>query len=115
FTQMSQLLRESREGEMPPLKASLVSLAEVDFPERAAALADLDQRVKKLIALQQESAAALAQPKPSRRAGLAQEYVSEADALISTLEKLSSRLTRLVRLEDALVDQLLEMKELAWA
>src|SRR3954471_6320725 len=34
--------------------------------------------------------------------------------MIDTLDKLSSRLTRLVKLEDAYIDQLLEMKQLAW-
>ena len=79
FTSMGQLLRESREGEMPALNGALVALANVDFPERATAIADLEQKIKKLVALHQESAAALAQPKAARRAGLAQETYDAAD------------------------------------
>jgi methyl-accepting chemotaxis protein len=115
FTAMSPLLRSSREGEMPALKAALVSLAAVDFPERATAVADLDQQVKKLEALHRESAAALMQPKAARRQGLAKEVYDTADNLINTLDRLSTRLTRLVKLEDAFIDQVLELKQLAWS
>jgi methyl-accepting chemotaxis protein len=115
YTQLSQLMRDARAGEMPALKAAVVSLAAVDFPERATAVADLDQQVKKLEALHQESAAALMQPKASRRAGLAQEFATAGDNLISTLDKLSTRLVRLVKLEDAFVDQVFELKQLAWS
>src|SRR5213075_1843676 len=49
-----------------------------------------------------------------RRAGMAKEFFDEGTALIDTLDRLSSRLTRLVKLEDAYVDQLLEIKQLGW-
>ena len=54
------------------------------------------------------------QPKAERRAGLAQEHFNETNALIELLDKLSSRLTSLVKLEDAFIDQLMELKQLAW-
>src|SRR5262249_2767523 len=111
---MTQLLREAREAEMPALKSALVALDAVDFRERQAAVSDLGQRVKKLIALQEEYATAVMQPKANRRAGLPQEFFNEVNGLLDTLDKLSSRLTRLVKLEDAYIDQLMELKQLAW-
>jgi methyl-accepting chemotaxis protein len=99
---------------MPALKSAVVALDNVDFPERQTAVSDFSGRVKKLAALYEESEAAFPQPKASRRAGLAKEYFDETSALIDTLDSLSSRLTRLVKLEDAYIDQLLEMKQLAW-
>src|SRR5580704_1617697 len=66
FTAPSQLVKESREGEMPALDAALGALAAVDIPERQSVIAELDQRIKKLTALQQESAAAFLQPKAAR-------------------------------------------------
>jgi methyl-accepting chemotaxis protein len=114
FTAPSQLVKESREGEMPALDAALGALAAVDIPERQSVIADLDQRIKKLTALQQESAAAFLQPKAARRAGLAQEHFKATDELIDMLDKLGSRLVQSITLQDSYIDQLMEIKQLAW-
>jgi methyl-accepting chemotaxis protein len=107
-------LFESRDGEMPALKGALATLAALDFPERQALWAELDQRIKKLTALHEESVAALRQPKAARRAGLAPEIRDEITALIGMLDKLATRIDRLVKLEDAYIDQLIQIKQLAW-
>jgi methyl-accepting chemotaxis protein len=107
-------LWESRDGEMPALKGALAALETVDFPERQAVTAELDQRIKKLTALHQESVAAVAQPKSARRAALAPEIRDEITALITMLDKLAVRLDRLIKLQDPFIDQLMQMKQLAW-
>ena len=110
----SPLLLQVRAAEMPALKSALISLETMDFPERQAAVARLGRAVTKLAALQDESAAALVKPKASRRQGLAQDYFNESTVLLDALDDLSSRLTRSIKLDDALVDQLMELKQLAW-
>jgi len=107
-------LWESRDGEMPALKGALATLETVDFPERQTVTAELDQRIKKLTALHQESVAAVAQPKSARRAALAPEIRDEITALITMLDKLAVRLDRLIKLQDPFIDQLMQMKQLAW-
>jgi methyl-accepting chemotaxis protein len=107
-------LRAARDADMPALKAGLAALQTVDFPGREAAVASLDKTVKRLAALHQETAAAMAQPKASRKPTLAKEYFDELDGLIAFLDKLSSQLTTSVKLEDAYIDQLLQLKQLAW-
>jgi len=114
LTAISDQMRQSREAENPALKAAVIALDRVDFPERQQTVADFAERLRKLTALQEESAAALMKPKAQRRANLAQEYFDESTALMETLDKISSRLTRLVKLEDPYVDQLLALKQLAW-
>ena len=99
---------------MPALKTGLATLASADFPEKKSLSASLAQAINKLTDLQNESATAITQPKASRRAGLAQEYSQTATSLIELLDKISSQLTRSVRLEDAFVDQLMNLKQLAW-
>src|SRR5216684_5574588 len=89
FGSLAPLLREVREAEMPALKSAMVALNAVDFPEREAAVSGLDQSIKRLTALHEESAAALLRPKAERRQGLAQEMLSETNSLIETLDKLS--------------------------
>jgi methyl-accepting chemotaxis protein len=114
FTAISQWLRETRESEMPALRSALIALESVDLPDRAAVVADFAQRVNKLAALHDESAAAFLRPKTERRPGLAPEIFAEITTFIDKLDQLSSRLTRSVKLEDAFIDQVMELKQLAW-
>ena len=107
-------LWEARDAEMPALKGALATLETLDFPGREAVVTELAQRIKKLTALHEESVAAMTQPKSARRAGLAPEIRDEATALITMLDSLSTRLDRLIRLEDAFIDQLMEIKQLGW-
>src|SRR5262249_25634468 len=108
------VLRDSREAEMPALKAAVVALKAVDFPEQASVISGLEQTIKKLEALHTESAAALLQPKAPRRPTLAKEGYDEVAGLLATLDKLSARLTQFIKLDDAYIDQLMELKQLAW-
>ena len=114
FTAVGPQLVGARNAEMPALNAAVTSLERVSFAEQRTAITDLAARVKKLTELHEESSRALLQPKAARRATLAQDYFDHLSGLLETLDKLSARLTRLVKLEDAYVDQLLEMKHLAW-
>jgi methyl-accepting chemotaxis protein len=107
-------LWESRDAEMPALKGALAALQNVDFPERQTVAAELDQRIKKLSALHQESITALAQPKAQRRPALATETRDEIQALLTMLDNLSTRLDKLIKLEDPFIDQLMNLKQLAW-
>ena len=111
---MNAQLKEARAADLPALKSALAALERIDFPEQRAVITDLAQRVKKLEAAQEEANAAVRQPKGARRAGFSKEYFDEGTALIETLDKLSARLTRLIKLEDGYIDQLMEIKQLGW-
>jgi methyl-accepting chemotaxis protein len=104
----------ARNGENGGLKSALPVLKTLDFPQRDSLLSTFEATIGKLTALQQESEAALRQPKASRRAGLDKDYNDVTTSLIEQLEVLSARLTRLIKLDDAFVDQLIELKNLAW-
>ncbi|HLH95529.1 MAG TPA: HAMP domain-containing protein [Xanthobacteraceae bacterium] len=110
----NNLMIQSRRDEVPALHAALKALDAVEFAEQQQVTADLAQRIKRLEALHQETAAAFLKPKAERRSGLSEEFVGEADGLLETLDKLSTRLVRLIALQDAFVDQLMEVKQLAW-
>ncbi len=114
FTAMDPQVRKAREAEMPAFKSTLVALPRIDFPGRESVLSGLEQAYKRLTALQEEAAAAYLQPKAARRAGLAQEYLDQANSLLRTLNDLAARLTALVKLDDGFVDHLFELKQLAW-
>jgi methyl-accepting chemotaxis protein len=114
ITTVPPQLRAAREAEVPALKAGLAAMAMVDFPGQKEAVESLDRGIKKLLALHQEWTTAVAQPKASRKPTLAKEYFDELDGLIRLLDKLSTQLTTSVKLEDAYIDQLLQIKQLAW-
>jgi methyl-accepting chemotaxis protein len=114
FTGPSAIIVQVRSAEMPALKSALVALEAIEFPEHQADMAKLARSVATLATLQEESVAALMRSKADRRAGLAQDYFNQTSALIGLLDQLSSRLTRLVKLDDAFIDQLLALKQLAW-
>ncbi len=112
--QKSPLLQKTRTEEMPALKAGLAALAATDFPGRQKAVTDLGQAIANLETIHQQADAAFVQPKSERPPGLAKEAFKAASDLIKLLDQISSQLTRSVKLQDAYIDQLMELKELAW-
>jgi methyl-accepting chemotaxis protein len=114
FTVIGQEILKPRGAMMPALKAALASVETIDFPGRQTAMSNLDAAVKKLTSLHQESETALKQPKSARNAALGKEFIDSTTGMIDMLDKLSTELTRLILLQDAYVDQLMELKQLAW-
>jgi methyl-accepting chemotaxis protein len=112
YSTINPLIIRVRAAEMPALRSVLVALDEVDFPERQAVAARLGDMIGKLAAVHEESLAALGEPKAKRRQGIAEDFSNETTTLLEELDRLSARLTRLVKLDDAYVDQLMELKQL---
>jgi methyl-accepting chemotaxis protein len=113
-TQPDPMLRDSRAAEMPALEAALAVLQHVDFPNQQAMVRELGERVRRLSALHQETAAALLVPKTARRAGIADDIFKETDDLLNFIDKLSTQLTASIKLQDVFIDQMMELKQLAW-
>jgi methyl-accepting chemotaxis protein len=113
-TGVSPLLRDVREADTRALSAALTVLKDGDFLQGNSAVSDLDQAFQKLIALHQESAAALSQPKGARRSGIAQDAFNQMGSLSDLLAKVSNQIVLTIKLQDSYVDQLIELKELAW-
>jgi methyl-accepting chemotaxis protein len=103
-----------REAENSALRPIADLAAMVEFADQKTLLPALIRHVETLKALQAESMEAISKPKASRRPGLAKEYVETATALLLTLDKLSTQLAAAVDHNDAVVDQLLAIKQLAW-
>jgi len=114
FTAMDPLVQGARDKEMPALNGLLAALAAVDYPDRDQAIADFSARIKRLSELQGKTGAAFQQPKSARPAELAEAYGKEGDGLIAALDTWGTRLVKSISLQDPYVDQLLEIKQLAW-
>jgi methyl-accepting chemotaxis protein len=115
LTTLTPDITKPRGAMMPALKAALASVETIDFSGRQAAMSNLDAAIKKLTSLHQDSEAALKQSKSARNAALAKEFIDATTGMIDMLDKLSTELTKLIMLQDPYVDQLMELKQLAWS
>jgi methyl-accepting chemotaxis protein len=114
FTSMDPLIQGARDKEMPALRGLLAALATVNYPDRDQAIADFSGRIQRFADLQEKTAAAVLQPKSARPPELAEEYGKEGDGLMAALDMWGTRLVKYISLQDPYVDQLLEIKQLAW-
>jgi len=111
---IDKYLRSLRDAEMPAMGSALGQLASVEFPQHQTLVPELDRLFKALTGLQKEFWDDVAKPKASRRATLPKEYLDTTAALLVTLDKLSAALAAAVNHQDATIDQLLAIKQIAW-
>jgi methyl-accepting chemotaxis protein len=107
-------IRGIRDELMPALARAVDILPSIDIPQRDTIVSDLARLNKALLAQQAEFWTEVAKPKASRRTALAKEYQESEDGLMVILEKLSPVLTTSVNHQDATIDQLLMIKQMAW-
>jgi methyl-accepting chemotaxis protein len=115
LTGMSPPLTAARKLDLPNLQSALAVLETAEFPEQQSAVTNLRAEVDRLSKLQQETEAAIKLPKAERPAGLSDTFVKTTVGLLALLDTTSMQLNRSVRLEDPYIDQILELKQLAWA
>ena len=112
--EIEKYLRNIRDTEMPAMANALGQLGGLDFPQQQTLVPEFDRVFKTMTTLQKEFWEAMAKPKASRRPELAKEYMTTASAMLETLEKLSGTLAAAVNHQDAMIDQLLAIKQIAW-
>jgi methyl-accepting chemotaxis protein len=100
--------------EMPALAATIAQLQNIPFDGRDTLSPALEQSYQTLTALQTEFWAGVVMPRGSRRAGLAVEYAAAGNKLQDILEKINAQLLPQIKRDDALVADLVELKQLAW-
>jgi methyl-accepting chemotaxis protein len=113
-TDIDKYLRNIRDTEMPAMSNALALLPSIEFAQRSTLVPELERLFKTLTAQQNEFWDAVAKPKASRRPELAKEYMATTQALLETLDKLSGTLAAAVNHQDATIDQLLAIKQIAW-
>jgi methyl-accepting chemotaxis protein len=107
-------IKLSRDEGMPELRAAVDEIGRADVADAAKLAAELRLKADALVALQPESWEAIDKPKAARREALAQEYVAAATGVIENLERVSTQLAAAVKQQDAFVDQMITLKQLAW-
>ncbi|WP_332117996.1 methyl-accepting chemotaxis protein [Azorhizobium caulinodans] len=114
FTTLTPQLETSRKAEMPALNATLAGLRTLDFAGHEDLATSLQSAISRLADLHTESTAALSRPKAERRPSLLTDYNRETAALLELLDRISAQLVKSVKLQDPYVDQLFQIKQLAW-
>jgi hypothetical protein len=112
--EIEKYLRNLRDTEMPAMGNALTQLATIEFAQQKTLAPELDRLFKTLTGLQKEFWEEVGKPKAARRLALAKEYFDTTAALLETLNKLSAALAAAVNHQDAAIDQLLAIKQIAW-
>jgi methyl-accepting chemotaxis protein len=113
-SEVDRYLRGIRGAEMPAMSRALELLPTIQFAQQETLVAEFGRLFKALSVEQKEFWDEVAKPKASRRQALAKEYTETVSALFKTLEKLSGILAAEVNHQDATIDQLLMIKQIAW-
>ncbi len=111
---MDKYLRGIRDAEMPAMRSALEQLQTLDFTDQKTLVPEFDRLLKQLTAEQTEYWDNMAKPKASRRPTLAKDYMDTTAALLENLDRISGNLGAAVNHADAAIDQLLEIKQIAW-
>ena len=111
---MDRYVRGLRDSEMPAMSRALEILPAIEFDQKQTLLSEFDRLHKTLVAEQKEFWEEMSKPKGSRRAALGQEYMDTETALLETLDRISGILAAEVNHQDAVIDQLLMVKQTAW-
>ena len=108
--------RTCARAEMPALKSALAVVERIDYPAQQRASGRGPRAAGEEA---RRAARGVRRGVPAAEGGAPRRHSPRNSStrrprLLETLDKLSARLTRLVKLEDAYVDQLMEIKQLAW-
>ena len=112
--EIEKYLRDLRDAEMPAMAKGLARLKAMDLAQQNTLVAEFERLFSLLTAEQKEFWQEMAKPKEARRAELAKEYLATTQALLDVLDKLSGTLAADVNHQDAVIDQLLSIKQTAW-
>ncbi|AMA60478.1 methyl-accepting chemotaxis protein [Bradyrhizobium sp. CCGE-LA001] len=112
--EIEKYLRAIRDAEMPAMARALELLRAMDFPQSGTLVPELARLHKLLSEAQKQFWEDVVKPKEQRRAGLPKEYMETTQGLLETLDKLSNVLAATVNNQDAVIDQLLSIKQNAW-
>jgi len=111
---IEKYLRALRDAEMPSMANALQLLPGTQFAGQQTLVPEFDRLFKLLTAEQQEFWSEVAKPKASRRAALPKEYLETTQGLLDNLDRMSGQLAGAVNHQDAAIDQLLAIKQIAW-
>ena len=110
----SAYLKDLQGNEMRAFQSLAQRLEDTGFENKTNLVPRVRQSLETITRLQSEFWDGLARPLASRRAALGEEYLKEGLSLQALLEDVSKRLAAAIQHKDAIVDQMMAVKQLAW-
>ena len=107
-------LKPMQDTELTALRSAVARLDAIAFTDRETLLPALQAALDRLAKMQAEFWDGVDKPKADRRPELGAEYLRAGITLQTTLEDISARLFNAIRNSDPAVDQMMEVKQLAW-
>jgi len=107
-------IKSTQTTEMAALRSAIARLETIEIADRAGLLPTLRRSLDTLTRLQTEFWDGVEKPLAGRRAGLGEEYLREGLALQTSLEAVAAQLFAEIQHQDAVVDQMMTVKQLAW-
>ncbi len=111
---MVKYVKAMQDAEMGALRSLQARLADIEFAGADRVRPAVRRTYETLTALQTEFWAGIQNPAASRRPGLSEEYTREGETLQTLMEEVSAALYAGIHRQDATVDQLMTVKQLAW-
>ena len=112
--EVERYIRGMRDTQMPAMAHAIEVLPYIGFAQQDTLIPEFDRLFKTLTAEQSEFWQEMAKPKAARRTALGKEYMDTETALLTLLDKISGILAGEVNHQDAVIDQLLLIKQSAW-
>lgn len=109
-----RFIRRMHDGQMQAIDHALEVLPAIGFAQQDTLVPEFDRLFKTLTAQQTEFFQEMAKPMDSRRTALGKEYIYTETTLLALLDKISRILASEMDHQDAVVDQLLLIKQYAW-
>ncbi len=103
-----------RDRQMGALRGALETLPDIEAARKDGMLSELTSLFDKMSALEKETWQQMAMTKPQRRPALLKEYLDVTAVMLVTLDKMSIKLAAAIKHKDAVIDQLLTVKQMAW-
>ena len=113
-TNLPPYLMPLRERQWQGANGALEALKQIDFPDKATTLPYLEDSFKTLKSLQEQTTAALTQPKDSRPAKLVDDFKAKAAEMQEKLNPIGKDVQVRLLLSDPMIDKLVTLHKIAW-
>ena len=115
FNEFPANLAPVRQIEMKSLAETIAVLKSFDFQDSQSKIAAFESLSQQITQMQPQTVAAIALPLSERPTDLQPAYFKVTSDLLDRLVDLSANFSRLIKLQDPLVDQLFDIYDSAWA
>ncbi len=114
LSEMPKVTRDIRSEWRPAVTSALEIMSSIPLPNRDKVIETLREATQRTIQLQNEADLEVRKPKAERRPALVKDFMAAATDSINALDMTSKALADHIKLQDPLIEKLLDIKKFAW-